>query len=82
MPSSYRNTVVGLLAKPQNEPAVARTLKLGIATKQMKAITQEKFWIICEILLGRLVMKLKKLTQIRQMGHILVALMVWLSIQR
>lgn len=41
VPSSYKKTVVGLLAKPENEPAVARTLRLGVGTKQMKAITQE-----------------------------------------
>ena len=39
VPSSYKKTVVGLLAKAENEPAVARTFKLGVATKQMKAIT-------------------------------------------
>ncbi|WP_312648727.1 sensor histidine kinase [Aminipila sp.] len=41
VPSSYKKTVVGLLAEPQNEPAVARTFKLGLPTKQMKAVTQE-----------------------------------------
>lgn len=41
VPSSYKKTVVGLLAKQENEPAVARTFRLGIGTKQMKAITQE-----------------------------------------
>ncbi len=41
VPSSYQKTVVGLLAKPENEPAVARTFRLGVGTKQMKAITQE-----------------------------------------
>ena len=41
VPSSYKKTVVGLLAEPQNEPAVARTFKLGLSTKQMKALTQE-----------------------------------------
>ena len=46
VPSSYRKTVVGLLAKPQNEPAVARTLRLGVATKQMKALTQENTHVI------------------------------------
>lgn len=44
--SSYRKTVVGLLAKPENEPAVARTFRLGIATKQMKAITQEREHVV------------------------------------
>lgn len=46
VPSSYKKTVVGLLAKPENEPAVARTFKLGIATKQMKAVTQERTHVI------------------------------------
>lgn len=46
VPSSYKKKVVGLLAKPENEPAVARTLKLGLATKQMKAITQENTHVI------------------------------------
>lgn len=39
--SSYKKSVVGMLAKQENEPAVARTLRLGIPTKHMKAITQE-----------------------------------------
>lgn len=46
VPSSYKKTVVGLLAKPENEPAVARSLSLGAATKQMKAITQENTHVI------------------------------------
>lgn len=46
VPSSYKKTVVGLLAKAENEPAVARTFKLGVATKQMKAVTQEKTHVI------------------------------------
>lgn len=41
VPSSYKKTVVGLLAKQENEPAVARTFRLGVSTKEMKAITQE-----------------------------------------
>lgn len=41
VPSSYKNSVVGMLAKDANEPAVARTIKLGISTKYMKARTQE-----------------------------------------
>ena len=41
VPSSYQGAVVGMLAKEENEPAVARSLRLGIATKQMKAVTQE-----------------------------------------
>lgn len=46
VPSSYKKTVVGLLAKPENEPAVARTFRLGVATKQMKAITQESTVVV------------------------------------
>ncbi len=45
-PSSYKNSVVGMLAKAENEPAVARTLKLGIATKHMRARTQEDNYTI------------------------------------
>ena len=41
VPSSYKNSVVGLPAKQENEPAVARTFRLGIGTRQMKAVTQE-----------------------------------------
>lgn len=41
VPSSYKNSVVGMLAKQENEPAVARTVRLGVTTKHMKAITQE-----------------------------------------
>ena len=44
--SSYKNTVVGLLAKPEDEPAVARTISLGSATKRMKAVTQENTYVI------------------------------------
>ncbi|MEM5769130.1 MAG: histidine kinase N-terminal domain-containing protein, partial [Bacillota bacterium] len=40
VPSSYKKTVTGLMAKPENEPAVARSLTLGVATRQMKATTQ------------------------------------------
>lgn len=39
--SSYQKSVVGMLAKAENEPAVARTFRLGISTKEMKARTQE-----------------------------------------
>lgn len=46
VPSSYKKTVVGLLAKQENEPAVARTFRLGAATKHMKAITQESTHVI------------------------------------
>lgn len=41
VPSSYKSSVVGMLAKSENEPAVARTIRLGIATKYMKCRTQE-----------------------------------------
>lgn len=63
--SSYVNTVVGLVAKSSNEPAVARTLKLGVPTRQMKAITQENqtvlqsvepIWFINEVI-GVLIME-------------------------
>ena len=45
-PSAYRNSVVGMLAKSENEPAVARTFRLGVATKHMKARTQEDNYTI------------------------------------
>jgi len=44
--SSYKKSIVGLLAKSENEPAVARTFRLGIATKQMKAVTQESARVV------------------------------------
>jgi len=34
------------MALQENEPAVARSLRLGVATKQMKAITQESTHVI------------------------------------
>lgn len=40
-PSAYKSSVVGMYAKAENEPAVMRTLKMGISTKHMKARTQE-----------------------------------------
>lgn len=46
VPSSYKKTVSGLMAKPENEPAVARSLTLGVATRQMKATTQENTHVI------------------------------------
>lgn len=46
VPSSYEGSVVGMLAKAENEPAVARTFRLGIATKYMKARTQEDNYTI------------------------------------
>lgn len=39
--SMYRNSVVGELALRKNEPAVLRTLELGVASKDLKAVTQE-----------------------------------------
>lgn len=45
-PSAYKNSVVGMLAKAENEPAVARTFSLGIATKYMQARTQEDNYTI------------------------------------
>lgn len=44
--SAYRGSVVGMLAKQENEPAVARTTHLGIATRFMKARTQEDNYTI------------------------------------
>lgn len=44
--SSYEKSVVGLIAKPADEPAVARTNRLGVATKRMKALTQESAGVI------------------------------------
>jgi two-component sensor histidine kinase len=46
VPSSYKNSVVGMLAKKENEPAVARTMRLGIPTKHMKGLTQENIYVI------------------------------------
>lgn len=46
VPSAYQNSVVGMLAKEENEPAVARTFRLGVATKYMKARTQENNYTI------------------------------------
>lgn len=41
VPSSYEKNVAGLIARHEDEPAVARTLHLGVATKRMRALTQE-----------------------------------------
>lgn len=46
VPSSYKNSVIGMLAKKENEPAVARTTRLGIPTKHMKGLTQENTYVI------------------------------------
>lgn len=40
-PSSYTISVVGMVASKEKEPAVNRTLSLGVPTKFMKAKTQE-----------------------------------------
>lgn len=37
----YAHSVIGAIANRRNEPAVLRTLETGIATKAMKAVTQE-----------------------------------------
>ncbi len=42
VPSSYKGSVVGMIATKENEPAVARTFRLGVGTRQMKATTQEQ----------------------------------------
>lgn len=39
--SLYKNSVVGKLALRENEPAVLRTLEIGMGTSDLKAITQE-----------------------------------------
>lgn len=40
-PSMYKDSVVGELALRKNEPAALRTLEIGMATRDLKAITQE-----------------------------------------
>lgn len=40
--SMYDNSVVGEFALRDNEPAVIRTLEVGIATRDLKAVTQEQ----------------------------------------
>lgn len=44
--SAYRHSVVGMLSKPVNEPAVARTFQLGCTTRRMRAINQERVPVI------------------------------------
>lgn len=39
--SMYKHSVVGQLALRENEPAVLRTLQIGMETRDLKAITQE-----------------------------------------
>lgn len=45
-PSSYKRTVVGLVATKENEPAVYRGFNLGVPTKFMKAMTQENLSVV------------------------------------
>lgn len=45
-PTRDGDAIVVAEAKPENEPAVARTFMLGVATKQVKAITQERTRVI------------------------------------
>ncbi|UYP00835.1 histidine kinase N-terminal domain-containing protein [Oceanotoga sp. DSM 15011] len=40
--SMYNRSVIGEIAYRKNEPAVLRTLQLGISTKDIKALTQEE----------------------------------------
>ena len=44
--SSYKRPVVGLVATKEKEPAVHRTFSLGVATKFMKATTQEDAHVV------------------------------------
>lgn len=44
-PSAYKYTVVGQLALQCNEPAALRTLQVGMATRDLKAITQENMTV-------------------------------------
>lgn len=43
--SLYKNSVVGMLALRQNEPAALRTLELGIESDDLKAVTQENMMV-------------------------------------
>lgn len=45
-PSSYKRTVVGLVATKEKEPAVYRTFNLSVPTKFMKATTQENAHVV------------------------------------
>ena len=40
-PSLYKKSVIGELALRENEPAVLRTLEIGMVSRDLKAITQE-----------------------------------------
>lgn len=42
VPSAYAKSVVGMLARKEDEPAVERSIRLGIGTKCVKAVTQER----------------------------------------
>ena len=42
VPSSYKNSVVGLLAKAENEPAVARTVRPGVGTRYIPGKRRHK----------------------------------------
>lgn len=44
--SSYKKSVVGMIATKENEPAVHRGLHLGVPTKYMKARTQEDATVV------------------------------------
>ncbi|PID82112.1 MAG: histidine kinase, partial [Clostridiales bacterium] len=44
--SAYDKYILGMFSKPMNEPAVERTLRLGLTTKRVKAISQENRQII------------------------------------
>lgn len=44
-PSMYKYPVVGEFALRQNEPAALRTLEIGMATRDLKAITQENMTV-------------------------------------
>ncbi|QEK12650.1 histidine kinase [Crassaminicella thermophila] len=44
--SMYESSVVGQLAYRKDEPAALRTLEIGMATRDLKAVTQEKKTVI------------------------------------
>lgn len=45
-PSLYKMSVIGLFARKENEPAVARTFRLGISSRQMMAVNQESVQVV------------------------------------
>ena len=53
VPSSYKKTVVGLLAKQENEPAVARTFRLGVAGYLVKPIDEKSLVPSIELAVAR-----------------------------